>query len=164
MTEAATDWRVHVYLRERVPPAVSETIDDALARLRALEREGEIEELRVDSWGVRGGRCADLDEGAASTLEEFESWADRADRSLAPAFDRREVSSAFCDRSVRRIDVPILSIAVYAGDRLRCVTPCSDRDRTYTVQDCIDALATGREAIEDAEATAADPIVDAGRP
>lgn len=166
MTDAETGVRVDVYLRERIPPAVSETVDDAVDRLRTLERDGEIDELRVDGWGVRGGRHTDMEGTAASTIEAFEDWADRTGRSLTPAFDRREVSSMFCDRTVRRVDVPILSIAVYADDRIRCVAPCSDGDRTYTARDCIDALATDSVGgIEEPDAqSAADPLVDVGKP
>ena len=143
---ATEDTRVDVYLRERVPPPVSETIQATVERLRALEREGTIEELSVESWGICTAACADDDETAAATIEEFEQWADRTDHSLQPAFGRREVSSMFCEEPVHRHEVPILSIAVYGGDELEYVAPCSDGERTHTVEDCLDALAENDDA------------------
>lgn len=138
---ATEDTRVDVYLRERVSPPVAETIQTTVQRLRALEREGTIEELSVDSWGICSSEYTDGDGTAAATIEEFEQWADRTDHTLQPAFERREVSSAFCEGSVHYHEVPILSIAVYEGDELEHVAPCSDGERTHTVEDCLDALA-----------------------
>lgn len=157
--EAATDTRVDVYLRERVPPPVSETIEATLERLRTLEREGVIQEVSVDSWGLCGVHGAEQGETVATTIREFEEWADRTDHTLRPAFDRQEVTSAFCEGTVRRHDVPILSIAVYDGGTLQCVAPCSDDDRTHTVEDCLDALGDQDEVSSDSDV----PLANAGQ-
>ena len=157
-----SDTYVEVYLRERVPPPVSETIETTVERLRALERNGKLAEVSVDSWGLCDAYCTDRDETAAATIEEFEQWADRTRHSLQPAFARREVSSMFCEGSIRRQEVPILSIAVYEGEVLECVAPCSDGERTHTVQDCLDALAGNDDAVSNSDGPIA--RVGAGQP
>ena len=154
-----TDTRVDVYLREQIPTPVSETVQTTVERLRTLERKGTIEELSVDSWGICTSECVNGGETVAATIEEFERWADRTGHSLQPAFGQREVSSMFCEGSVHRHEVPILSVAVYEDDALEYVAPCSDGERTHTVEDCLDALAGSGDAASDDVARA-----NAGRP
>lgn len=151
--------RVEVRLREQTPPAVIETIEETIARLRSLERADKISELRIESWG----HCdCDVTAGIAersniaSIVEEFRKWADRNDYSLNPAFKRREVSSMFCDESHVQHVVPIVAIAVYENDTLQCVAPCSDADCAYTVHDCVDAIAAGNEGFEGFDAESSD--------
>lgn len=142
---------VEVRLREQTPPPVTETIQETLSRLRSLERTGAIAELCIESWGQR--ECAVITEGAEkpdieSLIEEFRAWANRNDYSLGPAYERREVSSMFCEDSHVQHVVPIVAIAVYEDDTLRGVAPCADEDGTYTVHDCIDAIERGSDEFD----------------
>lgn len=155
---------VDVYLRERTPPSVCETIRDTLGRLRALDRSGAIAALNVRRWECSteevGGELDDAE--TAMTFEEFHDWAQREGYSLRPAFDRREVSSMFCEDSHVRHVVPIVSVAVYADDELQCVAPCTDDDRSYSVHDCIDALESDAER-SDELGVANGPLMRAGQ-
>jgi hypothetical protein len=152
VTTAESKPRVDVYLREQVPPPVAKTVDDTVERLHELERDGVVSEVSVDSWGHRSVRGVDESGSIETTIREFERWADRTGHSLRPAFDRREVSSMFCEGSVLRHDVPIISLAVYEDGQLQCVTPCTDDDCTYTVRDCLDVLAESDEAVQGTDA------------
>ncbi|WP_341850649.1 HTH domain-containing protein [Natronococcus wangiae] len=41
------------------------------------------------------------------------------------------------------IQVPVVCVAVYDDDKLRCVAPCSDGGQTYTVEACLTAVEAG---------------------
>lgn len=150
---------VEVRLREQTPPPVTETIDETLSRLRSLERAGAIAELRVESWGPRERAVTDGSTDRptiASLVDDFREWANRNDYSLGPAYERREVSSMFCERSHVQHVVPILAIAVYEDDALQCVAPCADDDCAYTVHDCIDAIERGSDGFDGLDAVSSD--------
>jgi len=38
---------------------------------------------------------------------------------------------------------PVVSLAIYDGPDLQAVFPCSDEERIYRVQDCLDAFERG---------------------
>ena len=78
-----------------------------------------------------------------ATYREFTEWAERNGTSLSPAFERRTRSYLGLDRVDEVVVFPVVSLALYEGERLRAVFPCSDGDRTYTVPDCLDAFERG---------------------
>lgn len=151
--------QVEVRLREQTPPPVTETIQETLSRLRSLDRTGAIGELRIESWGPR--EC-DVTSGdterpdVASLVDTFREWADRNDYSLGPAYQRREVSSMFCEESHVQQTVPIVAIVVYEDDTLQGVAPCSDGDCVYTIHDCVDAIESGGDGFDGFDAEPSD--------
>lgn len=156
MTTEPTDTRrVELRVRERTPAPVLETIDDVSARLRRLEAEGTIDEFRVESWFTEP---AGVDETADTVVERYRSWAEDAGYALEPAFCRREVTSMLSGTPHTKLVVPFVTVAVYDGEQLECVTPCMDGERVVTVDDCLRALEAGAA---DPLAAARDPVDDA---
>lgn len=155
-TPASTDSiRVEVFLRTRTPPGIIERLRDIVARARRLEATDTVTDVTVTTWAPVRPALEDLGDGdgpssVSMTVNAFRSWADSEGYSLRPAFARRETSSLLEERPTTEIRVPIVSVAVYEDDTLRCVTPCADGDRTYTVSECLEAL----------EAGAVDPLAD----
>ncbi|RKD95224.1 HTH domain-containing protein [Halopiger aswanensis] len=150
MTESTTmstdPVRVEVFLRTRTPPGVVERLRDLVARARRLEATDSVTDVRVTNWAPVCPTLEELsDDGpsVAPTVATFRSWADREGYSLEPGFARRETSSRLEDCHAAEIQVPIVSVAVYEGERLQCVTPCADGERTYTVAECLEALERG---------------------
>ncbi|SFC42098.1 hypothetical protein SAMN05444422_10873 [Halobiforma haloterrestris] len=45
--------------------------------------------------------------------------------------------------ALRELRVPTVCAAIYADETLECVVPCSDDERTYSVEECLQALETG---------------------
>ncbi|MDS0474714.1 HTH domain-containing protein [Natrinema sp. 1APR25-10V2] len=153
MTDTATDSsqtiRVEVFLRKCASPDVIDTLGETVARSRRLEnRDGGID-VHVKTWtsSVRPAIEALSDSGpsVSLTVDAFQSWADREGYSLRPAFERHETPTRDGrDETVEVIRVPIVCVAVYENGDLECVAPCSDGDRTFTVQQCLSALEDGR--------------------
>lgn len=137
--------RVRVELFVRTNPATDavEWLGDLAARARRLEDRRAIAEVEVKTWTtVRPALEAlgDSEPAVSSIVDAFEEWADRAGYSLAPAFARCETGSLLSRDSRAELRVPLASVAVYEGETLRWVAPCSDAERSYSVEDCLAAL------------------------
>ncbi|WP_226479271.1 HTH domain-containing protein [Natrinema amylolyticum] len=149
--------RIEVFLRNNASAAVVEPLREIVARARRLEKRAIAADVRVETWtSVRPAleRLSDAGPSVSLTVDAFESWADREGYTLRPAFERHETESMLGHRPVAEIQVPTICVAVYEDDDLRCVAPCSDGDRTYTVEDCLDALEDG----------STEPFTDPGEP
>lgn len=160
--------RVDCYVRSRIPPAITGTVDGVVERLDALDDRGLIDDYRVERWPPA---CSPVGESAdehAATRDElvaaFERWAARNGHSLEPAFRRRELPSSPFDvetaESGERVRVPVVALAVYDEDAatddavdaaadasLRGVVPYTERpdakrSRTYTVEDWLTLVET----------------------
>lgn len=151
MTDLTTDSsrtiRVEVFIRKCAPPDVIDTLRETVARSRRLEGRDGTTDVRVKTWGsVRPAIEALSDSGpsVSLTVDAFQSWADREGYTLRPAFERHETSGRYGrGATAEEIRVPVVCVAVYEDDDLECVAPCSDGDRTYTVQECLEALEDG---------------------
>jgi len=87
----------------------------------------------------------DRRDGALATYGEFAEWGQRNGFALEPAFERRTRSYVGLNRVDDVVVFPVVSLAVYEGERLQAVFPCSDEERNYRVQDCLDAIERGDE-------------------
>ncbi|WP_229504769.1 HTH domain-containing protein [Natrinema versiforme] len=150
MTDSATDpdreIRVEVFLRHCADADIVEHLKETAARSRRLEERVGPADVRVETWSPVCPALEELDDAGPSvslTVDAFRSWADREGYALC-AFDRRETPSMLDRRRAVHIRVPTACVAVYEDDDLQCVAPCSDGDRTYTVEDCLTALEAGR--------------------
>lgn len=131
--------RVELRVRERAPAPVIETIDEVVTRLRRLEDDGRLVDLRVETWG--GARSLEIPGSpVVDVVETFRDWATEAGYTLEPAFDRRERSSIVSETTHTELVVPYVTVAVYDGVELECVAPCSKSDDVFTVHDCLTAL------------------------
>lgn len=156
--------RVELYLR-------TDTYGTFDAQRRALERAQTLVEddavAALEKERVHRVQTRDEDgrPGALDTFEEFETWARRNGVNLAPAFQRRTRSYQGLNRIDEVVLFPVVSLAVYEGDRLRAVAPATGRPEA-TVWDCFDALETGgRDWLERYDATGVDrttPLMAAG--
>jgi hypothetical protein len=150
--------RVVVWLRD-APPPPDDPRSGILDRLRELETDGAVDDVSVRIWGQYVDPPADdagFEEGPIQArIAEFEAWADREGHSLEPAFQRCERTTMVTEERREAIRLPLQCLAVYAGDRLVGVFPCSTDRGTETVADCVRRLAAG--AVVDApEAESAD--------
>lgn len=118
---------------------------EAIERVRELEADDRGSECRVTTWdkqitlgnGHIEGRMAVLER-----IEEFETWARERSVSLYPFFEERTRSSLATDGEQRVIVLPVLCLAVYEGEGLRELFPCTANEVTYTVHDGLAALET----------------------
>lgn len=118
-----------------------------LRRVRELEAADVFDESMVaQEWERIRTVDEDRRDGALATYEEFSEWAQRNGHSLEPAFEERTRSYVGLDRADEVVVFPVVSLAVYEGERLEAVFPCSDGQRTYRVQDCLYAFERGDEA------------------
>ncbi|ACV48866.1 conserved hypothetical protein [Halomicrobium mukohataei DSM 12286] len=119
---------------------------DVLQRVHELETENVIDESSVaDEWQRIRTLNEDRRDGALATYDEFAAWAQRNDYALEPAFERRARSYVGLSRVDDVVVFPVVSLAIYERDRLQAVFPCSDGERNYRVQDCLDAFERGDE-------------------
>lgn len=114
-----------------------------LTRLQRLADVGILSEVDVDAWGSHAVVDSMADPECAASIEavsDFERWAESHGYTLAPAFAYRECGSLLDDEAREVTVVPLLTLAVYEGDRLEAVYPHADGDRVRTVSDGIETL------------------------
>jgi len=149
--------RVVVWMRDAPPP--DDPRSGVLDRLRELETDGVVDDVSVRVWGRYVDPPADEPPGEEGTLQtriaEFEAWADREGHSLEPAFGRCERTTMVSTERREVIRLPLQCLAVYAGDRLVGVFPCSTGGGTETVADCLRRLEAG-DVVDTSETESAD--------
>lgn len=151
MTETTTSSpesvHVELFLRTQAPSDVVERLHELTDRVRRLAADDTVTDVRVRTWtSVRPAleELSDTGRSVTQTVDAFRSWAEQHDCTLRPGFEQRETTSMVSRRSATELQVPIASLAIYEGETLQCVAPCSDGERTYTVDDCVTALETDR--------------------
>ncbi len=129
-----------VYLRSLAPSVVDETREH-LSRLDRLVEAGTLDAYEVELWGdaISCDPTYPAGRRLCETVERFERWADRQDRSLEPAFSRGQVCSLVSEETHDVIRLPMVCLAVYEGERLAAVYPHRDRS-TRTVADGLDEI------------------------
>jgi len=144
--ETGPDLRVEVWMRDASPPA-DDPRATVLERLREFESRGVVDDLSVRVWGEYVAPPDAEPDGTEPPARErvaaFRAWAERNGHSLEPAFYRVERSSLVSEAGTDAIRLPLQCLAVYDGDRLVGVFPCSTADGTNTVADCLRRLETG---------------------
>jgi hypothetical protein len=144
------DLRVECWLRAGDGPVVREVRRELRDRLDRLDRRAAVGSYEVETWG----RSVALEEAASVTetggsaapatvrerLAAFREWADREDRSLAPAVRRREHTTLDSPATVPVVDLPVACLAVADDDGLAGVYPHAADGEVRRVSDCLDAL------------------------
>lgn len=132
-----------LYVRSVAPYGLNDVQRRTIERLHALRGEGVLDAVDYEVWGR--AIPDDSRTEAARTFERFVEWADEHGYSLAPGFGVRETGTLVSDRSETVISFPLLCLGVYERGRVEAVFPCTDEERTYTVEDGLRALeAEGR--------------------
>jgi len=144
--DSGTDVRVDLWIRDGgLPP--DDPRETVLERIREFETRGTVDDVSVRVWGTfvaaPDGDPDEFESLAHKRVAEFQRWAERNGHSLEPAFERFERSSMVSEEGSDVVRLPMQCLAVYEGDRLVGVFPCSTSDGTNTVEDCLDRLETG---------------------
>lgn len=142
------EFTVEVWMRTDVPSPIRRTQKRLCGRLEELQTAGVIDEVAVNRWGtyvyLDDDQILTETAPAHAAIAGFRRWADRKGYDLKPAF--RTYSSADDAGTADVIDpwqvirLPLVCIAVYDGETLRQVAPCSAGDRVCTVSDAIATL------------------------
>ncbi len=144
-SEQAETIRAQLYLRQRTSSEIIQQLRKTVTRVRRLEAD-RIANVEIKSWTTVNPALEELTDSGPSvslTVKSFQAWADREGYTLRPAFTQRETTSLISSHPAVEIQVPIVCLAVYEDDELRCVAPCSDGDRIYSVEMCLAALEAG---------------------
>lgn len=142
---ARTPLRAELYLRGDAH-GVFDVQRQVLNRVERLEANGTLgESIVAGDWQPVRARAEDARSDALSTYEEFRAWARHNGHSLEPAFQRRTRTHLATDRTDEVVVFPVVALALYDERDLQAVFPCTDEDRTYTVEDALDAFERGDE-------------------
>jgi hypothetical protein len=140
--EGGRDEGLRLVLRVRPPVAgPATTVINRLGRLRA---EGVVEAFDIEYWPDEVSLAGDGHPEVVETFERYETWAAEHGVSLRPAFDVRSVSPLVGERR-ELLRLPMACLAVHEDGDLVGVFPCTDGDETWTVTDCLEAVATAGE-------------------
>ena len=148
MTDNDTQTTVELWVRSFAPTVTSEKHERALECVNRLEDRSGVESVSVRVWGrafertERARRIPHLEE-IATTIERFETWADRTGRSLEPFFRTRHVESKITGDAADVCRLPTLALAEYRGETLSHLAPSMEDERTVTVLDRLEALLSG---------------------
>lgn len=136
-----TQLRATLKLRSFPPHGIADVQRRTLARLHRLTDVGTLTSVDVDVWGSHAvtDSMSDHDAPSIEDVFDYERWAEERGYSLAPAFARRE-SGSMIDDSREVTVVPLMTLAVYDGDRLRAVYPHADGERVRTIADGLETL------------------------
>lgn len=135
------DAQLELFVRSSVPAVARDSQSTIRGRLRSLEDDGRIAGATVRTWEKQVPIDTDGSEREThDTHAAFDDWARRHGVSLAPFFDTRECHSSITGKSHTALVLPVMSLAVYEGDRLSAVFPHADEDRSYTVAEALDAF------------------------
>ena len=145
--------QLELFVRSSVPAAAYESQSAVRERLRALEAAEDLEGATVRTWEKRVPVDADMAERDTHRIyATFDEWARGRGVSLTPFFDTRECHSSITGESHTALVLPVMSLAVYDGDRLSAVFPHADDDRSYTVGEALDALENDETEDEEGQA------------
>lgn len=146
--------RAVLRLRTLGPSGLNPPQTEVIDRLRTLTEDDPTVDLDVDVWtSSMGSRWSDDRNqfDGRETVAEFEQWADEQGCTLRPAFDRRSATLYDEEEGGERIVTPLITLAVYDGERLRAVYPHVDGDEVRTIHDGVEAL---ESMLRDAEQSA----------
>jgi hypothetical protein len=150
--------RIFLGIRDHVIDGGSDRVAQLYDRIQRLDADGTVDDVVVEVYGTRLPTPDDspVDALARPMWERyraFEAWATRQGYSLEPAFERRRTGSLVRDERTEVVLMPVVCLAVYVGDDVRSVVPCTTGDGVRTVDDCLAAFESGEWAPPEREAT-----------
>ncbi|MBX0295106.1 HTH domain-containing protein [Haloarcula nitratireducens] len=137
--------RMELYVRSLLPDGYHQRQTELEERVSGLVESGHASDRSVHVWGkqapaTREATTTDVGQFVLERVELFREWAAVNDRSLAPAFEVREVDNRLTDDHYRAIRFPTALLAEFRGDALTCVTPHADEDGVTTITDRLASL------------------------
>lgn len=142
--------RVELRVREPTPAGAERRQRAVYDRLERLQRNRKVADVAIEVWGkqVRARTPSTPTDDpivgpARAAYETFESWAKRNGHDLEPAFSVHSLGSLVDDERETVIRFPVMCLAVYNGDDLRSVAPCTTDEGVHTIEDCLTALQSG---------------------
>lgn len=155
MEDAERPLELDVYMRAFAPDAAQRRQEAMLDRIRELREREIVEEVSVTRWSnqvsVSSARDPEPSVGV-ETYRELDEATDGIELSIEPFFRERPGSGG--DRTV--LSLPVLCVVIRRHGEITGVYPCSAPDGSYSVTDCLDALASG----DDVENVAEDVVID----
>lgn len=149
MSSSSSPVRLEVYVQS-LTPYKNRRITRLLERVNELEAAGAIESSDVYVVGeelcTETAMTTDLGRQLCARVLQFREWAKRANKQLDSFFRPQSVSSTLTNDEYEAIQLPTFTLAEFADDTLRFVTPCTDEDEHYTPQDRLDTLAAGERS------------------
>ena len=143
-TEADTPLRVELYFRGDTSRGLG--VQQVVDRADRLEANGALgESIVAGEWHRFRTRDEDRSSASMETYEQFEAWAETNGLSLEPGFQQRTRSFVGMDDVEDVVVFPAVALALYDDRDLRAVFPCSDEERTYTVESALAAFERGDE-------------------
>jgi len=112
-------------------------------RLVSLRATGALDSFGIETWPDEIPTDSDHSE-YLDLIEEFEAWAADHGLSLRPPLETR-TASMLVGGDAEVLVTPMLLVAVYKGQNLAGVFPCTDGDTTWTVEQFLDAYDPERE-------------------
>lgn len=151
--------RAVVRLRTLGPAGLNPPQTKVLERLQTLTEvtDSAITELDIDIWGGSMGirQTSDRDLiGERETIVEYIQWADEQGYTLQPGFEWSATDLADTQEgSSGRIVTPLITLAVYSGDRLQAVYPHGhvNDGEVRTIHDGVETLESMAQETEQSD-------------
>lgn len=143
MTPATSPVRAIVRLRTLGPSGLNPPQTEVIERLQTLTEDeaSSVTDLDIDIWGVSMGTTQTDARDPVCIRErvaEFKQWVDEQGYTLRPAFEWRPAEAE--NTGEGEIVTPLITLAVYEGERLQAVYPHVEGDDVCTVSDGVKAL------------------------
>ena len=112
--------------------------------IESLAASGALSEATLaGEWPRCQTRAEDEHSEVMATYQNFRQWAEQNGVSLAPGFQERTRSFIGMDDVEDVVVFPVVALALYDDQDLVAVFPCTDEDRTYTVERALAAFERG---------------------
>lgn len=143
------DLRATVFVHSLAPVPSKESQDRLVDRLDTLRERGVLGDVDLVVWGnsiCTGSPLTRVGAGERilDAIGEFYDLAADSDIAIAPFFRVSNVTTEYSEESFRRIVPPCRAVALYDGDELTAVFPCTVDGTAYTPRDLLAYLASGR--------------------
>jgi hypothetical protein len=137
--------RLVLYICDRYPAALVDTIQTVRERCDRLEAAGTLDGYQLEHWPpctTGDHTLTDRQPSRREQIATFQTWAADNGYTLEPAFHTQTITSTLLSQDVRyeHVSVPLVTLALYEDGELTGVAPCSDGGRTHTVNDGLAAL------------------------
>lgn len=136
---------VELFVRSLTPRAARSHLEGLVEQLEALEARGDVVEYTVHVWGSRIDRTSaaagtDAGQFLRERVDSFVEWASENGFSTGSFFEEERVDSSITGEKYTAMTLPTAALAEYVDDELAFVTPCTDGETVYTIEDRLDTL------------------------
>lgn len=144
MSSSSPSIRLEVYVQS-LAPTKNPRVGSLLERINRLKATDAIESADVYVVGkelcTETALITDSGRDLCARILQFRDWARRSDKQLGSFFRPQSVKSTLTGEEYETIPLPTFTLAEFADETLRFVTPCGDGETRYTPRDRLDLLA-----------------------